>query len=186
VDEAPELLQRWRAGDATAGDALLRGCFTSLHRFFANKVNDGVDDLIQRTLLDCLEGADAIRDPEQFRAYMFTIARNRLFDRLRHECHVGRHVNLSDISLHELGASPSSVIAREERQRIVGEALRDLPLDSQLALELTYWEGLRAPEIALVLGLNANTVRARITRARDALRERLQMRGVLDDGPLLR
>jgi len=185
VDEAPELLQRWRAGDAAAGDALLRECFTSLHRFFANKVADGTDDLIQRTLLDCLEGADAIRDPQQFRTYLFSIARNRLFDRLRRDCRVGPHVNLSEVSLRELGASPSSIVAREERQRLIETALRELPLESQLALELTYWEGLRAPEIALVLGLNPNTVRARITRARDALRERLRALGAGDDEPML-
>jgi RNA polymerase sigma-70 factor (ECF subfamily) len=45
-----------------------------------------------------------------------------------------------------------------------------LPMDQRIALELAYWEGLSGPEVATVLGVNANTVRSRLARARDALR----------------
>lgn len=188
MDEAPELLTRWQGGDAEAGDRLLRLCFTSLHRFFTHKVEGGVDDLIQRTLLDCLEGSTAIREPQQFRAYLFRIARNRLFDRLRHDCRLGPKVELSDLSLRDLGASPSSLLAEQQRARVLTDALRGLPLESQIALELTYWEGLSAPQIAEALGINESTVRSRVTRARDALKRELRDHGALGfaDEPMLR
>ncbi|MCA9649489.1 MAG: sigma-70 family RNA polymerase sigma factor [Myxococcales bacterium] len=173
-----ELLRRWQGGDAAAGDALLRSCFQALFRFFRNKVSGEVEDLIQRTLLACVESREEIRDPEQFRAFLFRVARNRLYDRLRGELRVGEQVNLSEASLYELGASPSSVVARNQRQALVGEALRRIPLDYQIALELSYWEGMKAPQIGEVLGLNPNTVRTRITRARAALKEQLAALGV--------
>jgi RNA polymerase sigma-70 factor (ECF subfamily) len=181
VRDASELLRRWQAGDTAAGDALLRECFEPLHRFFRTKVAEGIDDLIQRTLLACVEAPDQVRDPDAFWGWLFSVARHRLYDRLRGELKVGEHVALSQMSLHELGASPSSVMARDQRQQLVAEALRRIPLDYQIALELTYWEGMKAPQIAEVLQVNPNTVRTRITRARAALKAQLQLLGA---GPL--
>ncbi len=177
VSDPVELFTRWQSGDAQAGDALLRACFTPLHRFFRNKVSGEIDDLIQRTLLACIESRETLRDPAQFKAFLFGVARNRLYDRLRSELQLGAHIDLSEASLHELGASPSSVIARDQRQQLVAEALRRIPLDYQIALELSYWEGMKAPEIGEVLGLNPSTVRTRITRARGALKEQLRQLG---------
>ena len=182
VSDVAELFTRWRDGDADAGDELLRACFEPLRRFFANKVDAGVDDLIQKTLLHCVESKETVRDAEHFRTFLFSVARNRLFDRLRKQLRLGEHVNLSDVSLHELRTSPSSAAARDERRQIVAEALRRIPLDYQIALELTYWEGMKAPQIAAVLDLNANTVRTRITRARAALAKELERVGAADLG----
>ena len=178
LDDLAELFTRWQAGEAAAGDALLRACFQPLHRFFRNKVAGEVDDLVQKTLLSCLESRQAVRDPEQFRTFLFRVARNRLFDRLREELRIPGHVDPSEVSLHELGASPSSVVAHGQRQRLVAEAMRRLPLDYQIALELSYWEGMKAPQIGEVLELNPNTVRTRITRARAALKQQLAALGV--------
>lgn len=173
-----EQFERWQAGDEAAGDALLRACFDPLFRFFRNKVAGEVDDLIQKTLMACVESRHAVRDPEQFRTFLFRVARNRLFDRLREELRLPAHVAPSEVSLHELGASPSSVVAKDERQRLVAQAMRQIPLDYQIALELSYWEGMKAPQIGEVLELNPNTVRTRITRARAALKEQLAALGV--------
>jgi RNA polymerase sigma-70 factor (ECF subfamily) len=148
-----------------------------LHRFFRNKVSDGIDDLIQKTLLSCVESKQAVRNAGSFRVYLFRIARHRLYDRLRTELRVGADVALSDASLHDLGASPSSVVARDERQALVVEALRRIPLDYQITLELCYWEGMTALQIAEVLELNSNTVRSRMNRARAALREQIESMG---------
>lgn len=177
MSDVAELFMRWQNGDRQAGDALLRACFAPLYRFFRNKVAGEVEDLIQRTLLSCVESRQTLRDPEQFQAFLFRVARNRLYDRLRSELHLPDQVAPSECSLHELGASPSSVVARDERQQLVAEALRRIPLDYQIALELSYWEGMKAPRIAEVLGLNPNTVRTRITRARAALKEQLGQLG---------
>jgi len=189
VADVVELFRCWQAGDEAAGDELLRACFHPLHRFFRNKVSGEIDDLIQKTLLACIESREAMRDPEQFRTFLFRVARNRLHDRLRRELKLGDKVDLSDASLHELGASPSSVVARDQRQVLVAEALRQIPLDYQIALELSYWEGMKAPQIAGVLELNPNTVRTRITRARAALKTELLKLGVTlapDQEPLAR
>ena len=182
MDDIPQLLRRWQEGDPAAGDALLRACFEPLHRFFRTKIGEGIDDLIQKTLMSCVEAPDKIRDPEAFWAYLFSVARNRLYDRLRSELRVGEKVALSEMSLHELGASPSSIVAQGQRAQLVAEALRRIPLDYQIALELSYWEGMKAPQIGQVLQVNPNTVRTRLVRARAALKAELGKLGAAELG----
>lgn len=43
-----ELLEAWRGGDRRAGEQLFERHFDAVSRFFRNKLEFGVDDLIQR------------------------------------------------------------------------------------------------------------------------------------------
>ena len=67
-DDDDDLLERWRAGDKRAGNALFERHFRSLVRFFRNKVSTGIEDLVQETLLACVRGRDRLRDDGSFRA----------------------------------------------------------------------------------------------------------------------
>jgi len=173
VSSDTELLSAWRDGDRDAGDELLRRYFDAVCRFFRGKLGDDVEDLIQRTFLDCVESRDRVRE-DGFRAYLFTVARNRLFDHLRAAQRRPERVDISLRSVEDLGTSPSTKLARTEHERLLIRALRSIPLDYQIALELAYWEQLSGREIAVVLGIAENTVRSRMSRARDALRAKLE------------
>ena len=65
------------------------------------------------------------------------------------------------------------VIARGQRDAALLAALRNLPLELQLVLELHYWEGMSTAELAEVLELAQGTVKTRLFRARAQLRERM-------------
>ena len=172
-----ELLDRWQAGDATAGDELLGRHFDALYRFFANKVGPHADDLIQKAMLGCIEHRDRFRRQSSFRSYLFAIARHELLDHIRGQLRRPDMVDLGDVSLRALGTSPSSAVARDERERRLDLALGELPLDQQIALELAYRQQLNGPEIAEVLGIEPNTVRSRLARGRQALKEALARLG---------
>lgn len=175
-----DLLDSWRSGDRDAGDALIARHFESLHRFFDSKLGDGAEDLVQRTLLDCVEARDAVREGN-FRAYLFGVARHRLIDHLRTRLRRGDVIDLDAISIADLGTSPGDRLVRGEDEARVRRALQMISIDHQIALELAYWEGLSGREIAQVLGIDANTVRSRLARARDALRQRLVELGASPD-----
>lgn len=171
VSDDLELLTAWRAGDASAGEQLFERHFDSLCRFFRAKLGDDVQDLIQQTLLACLEGREQIRG-DSFRAYLFAIARRRLFDRLRADYRAD-FATLGSQSLANLGTSPSTCAGRRERQALLFAAMAQLPLDFQITLELHYWEELSGAEIATVLDISEHTVRSRLARAREQLRQQL-------------
>ena len=63
--------------------------------------------------------------------------------------------------------------AREDL-RLLLEALRSVPLECQVILELYFWERLSSPQIADVLGVGENTARTRLRRARIRVGETLE------------
>jgi RNA polymerase sigma factor (sigma-70 family) len=165
-----ELLDAWRAGDQAAGSALFERHFDALYRFFRNKTAGPVEDLVQETFLACVRRKDAVRD---FRTYVFTVARHELYAHWRAHGARAADTDIGEISLADLATSPSGVVARRAEHQLLLRALRAIPLDLQIALELTYWEGMDGPELALVLGIPEGTVRSRLRRAREALEAKL-------------
>ena len=77
------------------------------------------------------------------------------------------------MSVVDLGTSATGKLARKHEQALLLSALRQLPLDQQIALELFYWEDLSGKEIAEVLGVGTNTARSQLYRARQALAARV-------------
>jgi RNA polymerase sigma-70 factor (ECF subfamily) len=168
-----ELLAAWRGGDNEAGNELVRRNFMSVYRFFVNKASDDVDDLIQRTFLACVEGRDRLRDDTSLKAYILGIARNQLLMHMRRRERRETPYGQDDLSVAAVYGSPSRVLADREEEKLLLQALRQIPIDLQTIVELYYWEQLPVGEIAAILEVPPGTVKSRLFRARDALREQL-------------
>ncbi|MCA9707342.1 MAG: sigma-70 family RNA polymerase sigma factor [Myxococcales bacterium] len=169
-----ELLEAWRGGDRHAGERLFERHFDAVSRFFRNKVDFGVDDLIQRTFLACVESRERIRGDSSFRTFLFAVARNLLRKHYRGKRRHGGEIDFGVTSVHDMGPSPSVVVAEHQEQQLLLQALRRIPLDHQVILELYYWERLTSAEIAEVLGVPHGTARTRIRRAKQLLEEQLR------------
>lgn len=63
----PELLAAWREGNGDAGQELFARYFEPVSRFFANKLSEDNDDLIQETFEACVRGRDRLRQDTSFR-----------------------------------------------------------------------------------------------------------------------
>lgn len=172
-----ELLDAWCAGDNVAGDALIRRHFAAICRFFRSKLGEDVEDLIQRTFQICTVRRKDLGPGGSFRGFLFGVARNLLLDHLRRRYRRGEHEDIHACSLRDLGTTPSEAVARDERERMIHEAMRRIPLEQRLLLELAHWEGLSGREIAQALEIGENTVRSRLSRARAALRDELEQLG---------
>jgi RNA polymerase sigma factor (sigma-70 family) len=174
VDRDRELLERWRAGDRGAGQALFARHFDSMYRFFVNKCEGDADELVQATFLACLRSREQFRGEASFRTYLFTIARHELYRVLRSRRRDGERLDFMDTSIAELVTTPGTQLARNaEHQRLL-EAMRGLPVEQQILLELHYWEETDIAGLAAVFEAPAATIRTRLHRARKALRARLE------------
>lgn len=167
-----ELLEAWRQGDLRAGDTLFGRHFDSIHRFFRNKVDDGLEDLVQQTFMACVEGRERFRNDSSFRTYLFGAAHNLLREYYRKRKRAG-DVDFATTSIVDCGAGPSTVVGRRLEYRLLLDALRRLPLDSQIVLELYYWEELSASQLGVILGIPEGTVRGRVRKAKALLRKEL-------------
>ncbi|MEM9462722.1 MAG: sigma-70 family RNA polymerase sigma factor [Myxococcota bacterium] len=171
----PELLDAWRAGDLSAGDELFNRHFAAIHRFYRNKVSDGLEDLVQQTFMACVEGRERFRNDSSFRTYLFGVAHNLLRDHYRAQRREPEALDFgkSSASAVDAGAGPSTVVGKRREERLLLEALRSIPLDSQIVLELYYWEEMSASQTAAVLGVPEGTVRGRVRRAKQLLKAEL-------------
>lgn len=143
--------------------------FGALSRFFRNKAGDAADDLIQHSLLACLEARAKFRGEASFRTFLFSIARNVLYDHYRAKHRGPEPPDFSVSTLAQIGPSPMSLIAAAGRERSLLEGLRSIPLQFQVVLELSFWERMTAAEIGEVVGAPEGTVRTRLRRAKELL-----------------
>src|SRR5690349_9831929 len=164
------LVEAWRLGDKQAGAQLFDRYFAQVSRFFRNKLPEHAEDLIQQTFTALLEGRDRLRESTSFRAYLFGIAHNLLRAQLR-ALGRDRAIDPLEQSVAELAPSPSQLLVERAEQRLLLEALRQLPIEHQVALELHYWEHLNAAEIAEVLEIPHSTMRSRLQRSRELLEQ---------------
>ncbi len=168
-----ELLEAWRQGDRESGSQLFERHFDSICRFFANKTDRDVDDLVQRTFAACVEGKERFRGQSSFRTYLFGVAHNVLRSTLRKRRRDNERFDLGVSSVHDLGLSPTVLVAKRKEQTLTLQSLRRIPVEHQVVLELYYWEEMTAKDLGEVLGIPEGTVRGRIRRAKKLLEEQL-------------
>lgn len=174
LDDAT-LLQAWADGDRRSGAALLSRHFEALYRFFANKVGNAaeIEDLVQLTMMACVSAHSRFRGDSSFRTFLFAIARNTLLKHLR-DRKPAATLDSAHATLAECGMGLSTVLAARREHELLLMALRHIGVDSQIVLELFYWEQLNANQIAAVLGTSEAAIRGRLRKAK------LELRGALD------
>lgn len=178
-----ELLDRWRAGDKAAGEALFARYFDGLCGFFATKCHGEAEDLVQRTFLACVRSKDSFRKQASFRTYLFTVARHELYHHFRQRSRDGERLDFGTTSVADLVTTPATRLARNAEQRQLVEILRTLPIEQQTLLELHYWEEQDISALAEIFEATPNTIRVRLHRARQALKDKLAASGS-GDSPL--
>lgn len=169
-----ELLAEWQRGDERAGSELVRRYFARIFSFFDGKVTSAVDDLVQRTFLACTAARERIDLDRSFRTYLFGIARKQL---LQHYARLHRDEGIDSLgerSIDALERSPSQLVAHHRNQKLLVRALRSVPLDLQIVIELFYWEEMPLGDIAKVVEIPEGTVKSRLHRAKELLRERIE------------
>lgn len=182
VDDAA-LIRLFLSGDAGAFDRLVvrhqDRVFNLCFRFLGD-VHEA-DDLAQDVFIKAFTALHAFRFESAFSTWLYRIAvntcRNRIkslayrFKKTAHSLHSEKgniHGALSDES-----ASPGAALERKERSRRVQQAVDALPGDKKTVLILRDFEGLTYEEIAALTGLKPGTVKSRLARARQQLRETL-------------
>jgi RNA polymerase sigma factor (sigma-70 family) len=184
VDDDLRLLDLWCNGDTAAGNALFKRHFESIYRFFEHKTDSDIDDLVQETFLQCTSGRAAFRRQSTFRTYLFAIARHVLLHHWRKRSR-GHAVDFDDMSIASLSTSVGSRLARSEERARLMTALREMPVEQQLLLEMYYWQDFDRGQLAEVFEVESATIGSRLTRARQALHAALASIGPAPSEPAL-
>lgn len=165
-----ELLDAWCAGRRDAGHALVERHYAAVFRFFYGKVPFSVcEDLAQQTFEVVARRRNGFRGEGTFRAYIFGIARFILIGWVRRR----RRFEPTDDSViaDPNDSSLAGLLADQQMARLVATALRSLPFDDQILIELKHWEDLTQAELAVLFAVPQPTVARRLQRARARLRD---------------
>lgn len=182
MDDDLRLLDQWCAGDSVAGNNLFRRHFPSIYRFFEHKTEGDIDDLVQETFLQCVKGRDTFKRQSSFRTYLFAIARHVLFYHWRKRAHSQQNVDFEDVSIASLSTSIATRISKNEDRARLLAALRTLPLEQQILLEMFYWEGFDRDQLSEVFEVETATIGSRLTRARQILHQNIATASIALDG----
>lgn len=128
-------------------------------------------ELEQDILLAVWRALPSYRGPAPLRAFIARVAHNRAITHVAREAAEPRRQQLDEAAPSTDPTPHDAAEARDLRERLA-TAVRSLPLSLRQPALLTL-EGFAPAEIAEVLGLNANTVSIRLTRAKAALRQAL-------------
>lgn len=164
------LVVRAQAGDEAAVGELVERYSPRL-RYFLRKLlitADAAEDALQDVWLDVLRHLPKLADPQALRAWLYRIARDRAFRRLRK---AGRqHEPLDEREL--ANGQPEPVFTAEDAAQIHA-ALDRLPAHQREVLVLRFLEDMPYDDIARIIGCPLGTLRSRLHYAKRALRETL-------------
>jgi RNA polymerase sigma-70 factor (ECF subfamily) len=145
-----------------------------LHRYCARLMGSVIDgeDVVQDTMARALAALDEIEEMPQLRPWLFRIAHNRALDLLRSRAlrksePIEAAIDVAD----EANADPMEALMRQEAVETAVSRFAELPLvqRSVIILKDVLDESLK--DIAELLGLSVDAVKAHLARGRARLRE---------------
>jgi RNA polymerase sigma factor (sigma-70 family) len=170
VDDDLELFHRWAGGDVGAGQDLLLRYYDPVYFFFAGKVPDHLAvELTQDTFETVCKKASSLRIHASFASYLFGIARWKLVAYFRGQGRQGFDPLTDSFPDPGQASSITALLDRRHDESTLVRALRQLPLDDQILIEMRVFEGLQLREIAEILGVTKERVSARLAVAKRRL-----------------
>jgi RNA polymerase sigma-70 factor (ECF subfamily) len=165
-----ELLERIaRAKDQAAFRTLYGNYYQRLSRLLARMSvrREDIEEVINDTFWVVWTKASEFRGASQLSTWIIGIAYRRALNALRR----AKLRPVSDQPFDEDSVSVESTDDAETDQQWLSQGLTRLPVEQRMALELTYTLGHSCEEVAAILDCPVNTVKTRLFRARETLKQ---------------
>lgn len=152
---------------------------TQRHRIYGYALRclrhpDDADDVTQEAFLRLWRHGPDV-DDERLVGWVISVTHNLCIDRSRRARTWRKYVGDPSVAaLDELTVTGDPLPAATAEHTALLDAVDALPAATRSLLWLHYWQGLKLGEIAAMLGLNQNTLKVRLHRARRTLRELLE------------
>ena len=183
-----EFIEKLKSGDAAAFDLLVTRYSDALYGLLYRLTEDAEEagDLLQETFLSALKAINKFRGEADLKTWLFRIAinesrnRHRWWKRRKKEktfsldAPIGESETPFIETMPGSSTTPEENALRQEREKLLINALLELPDIFREAIILCDIEGFSYEEIARTLEINLGTVKSRIARGREELRKRLE------------
>jgi RNA polymerase sigma-70 factor (ECF subfamily) len=172
----PDEIARLRRRDATALACVVGRYQHRLYRYLRRLVREAAaaDDLFQQTWLNVVRQLDRYDSRRSFDTWLFAIAHNAAMDLLRRKA--GESLEESEYQLAAAEPDALSAAMASERTAILAWEMAGLSAPYREVLTLRFEEGMKLEEIAEVTRAPLSTVKSRVQRALETLREKMTAR----------
>ena len=156
------LVKRAQREDVGAFVELMEKYKTALYKVAKSYLGseDDIADVMQDTVLAAYEHIKELKNASYFKTWLTRILINQCKDFLRQQ----KKYVVSDKIAETSYEMP-------ENNRELYELIKELPEDYRMIFLLYYGEGFKTNEIAQILDVNENTVKSRLRRGRDRLKQ---------------
>ena len=176
-----ELLDRIaRLRDQAAFRTLYGHYYQRLSRLLSRRSvrREDIEEVVNDTFWVVWTKAGDFRGASQLSTWIIGIAYRRALNALRR----AKLRPVADQPFDEDSISVNSTEEEETNQQWLSQGLERLPVEQRMALELTYTLGHSCEEVAAILDCPVNTVKTRLFRARETLKQVLpQLAGMSGD-----
>jgi RNA polymerase sigma-70 factor (ECF subfamily) len=182
------LIEAFIGGDARSFDRLVLAykdrVFNVCYRLMGDY--EEANDCAQDTFIKVFRSLKRFRFEAAFSTWLYRIAVNTCKSRLssrsyRHSVKMVRINGMSEgergvyeYSSHNPHANPGVRLERKEREKRIQWAINSLPHDQKLVVVLRDVQGLSYEEVSAATGFNLGTVKSKLSRAREKLKDRLK------------
>ena len=133
------------------------------------------EDLTQEIFVKCYRSLYTFSGKSKFRTWLWRIAANHCRDYLK--SWYNKNVFTTDYKLFNdylRSESAEDTILQDEQDEHLAAAVMDLPVDYREVIYLFYFEEMTIREISSVIEVKENTIKTRLKRAKELLKERLE------------
>jgi RNA polymerase sigma-70 factor (ECF subfamily) len=171
ADPDRELAERFRDGDRTAFDLLVRRHQKGMWRLVRRYVKSDADaaDVTQLAFVRAFRGLAAFRGAATVRSWLYRIAINCALSWIR-DHRREQPSELPDDALTETNPAPAQINAGDERAWL-RRAIEQLPPKQKLVLELRVFDDLSFKEVAELADCSENTAKVNFHYAVKRLRD---------------
>ena len=181
------LLKKAKAGDVAAFEELVENYQKKLFNLAYRIVGNPEDaaDMVQEALIRIFRSIAKFKEQSSFSTWIYRITTNVCLDELRKrknkkEFSLDQEIHGEDGDMKRQIKSddilPDNAAEREELREIESSAINSLPEEQRGVISLRDIQGLTYTEISQVLDCPEGTVKSRINRARNALKNVLSQK----------
>ncbi|MFD0314582.1 RNA polymerase sigma factor [Streptomyces flavalbus] len=150
--------------------------YTSMLRLAVLLGADDPENVVAEAYYQIYRKWRRLRDIEAAEAYLRSTVCNLTRMRIRHLQVARRHVENPPELTDETVASAESTALLRDDQRVLLDALQQLPARQREALVLRHWLGLKESEIAATMGISGGSVKTHTSRGLAALTQAMEAR----------
>src|SRR5690625_2614547 len=176
------LVKKLKRGDKQAFDSLYYKYEEKLYAFVYKLTHSHAEaeDMVKYAFIKISEKRSTLDTGKNFEAYLFTIARNKVYNKARKRTykHAYEHYLKGRLSRGQNNSTEESLKYREARQ-IVEHAIEQLPPRRKEVFTLSRMNGLSNKEIAALTDTSVSNIENHINKALKLLRAYLANRGII-------